>query len=109
MEGNASIPIPYTLQSSRYDSEDILFCVDVGKESLVEMKNTGPNGRPINRLDSISQAILLFANAKLTMNPDHRFAFAVLGKSAVWHKAAYNRRKGVQLFPVPGACESFVD
>ena len=74
----------YTLLPSRYSSEDILFCIDVDTESLVEMKVTGPNGRPITRLDSIKQAILLFINAKLSINPDHRFAFATLAKSASW-------------------------
>ncbi|GMH11840.1 hypothetical protein Nepgr_013681 [Nepenthes gracilis] len=90
VEGNASIAIPYTIQPSRYDGEDILFCIDVGKESLVGMKSTGPNGRPMTRLDSISQAILLFVNAKLTINPDHRFAFAVLGKSASWLRKEFS-------------------
>uniref|UniRef100_A0A803LBE1 BRISC and BRCA1-A complex member 1 n=1 Tax=Chenopodium quinoa TaxID=63459 RepID=A0A803LBE1_CHEQI len=51
---------------------------------MVEMKNTGPNGRPITRLDSIKQSILLFIHAKLTINPNHRFAFASLAKSASW-------------------------
>ncbi|GAB2275747.1 hypothetical protein Dimus_010497 [Dionaea muscipula] len=84
MEGNPSAPIPYSLPPSRYDSEDILFCVDVGKESFVEMKNPGPNGRPITRLDSILKSISIFANTKLSINPDHRFAFAVLGQSVSW-------------------------
>ncbi|XP_047341897.1 uncharacterized protein LOC124945497 [Impatiens glandulifera] len=74
----------YTLEPSEYASEDILFCIDVDPESLSEMRGTGPNGRPITRLDSIKQAILLFINAKLTINPDHRFAFIALGKSAFW-------------------------
>ncbi|XP_057516415.1 uncharacterized protein LOC130797716 [Amaranthus tricolor] len=74
----------YTLQSTKYNNEDILFCVDVDNECLTEMKNTGPNGRPITRLDSIQQSILLFIHTKLTINPDHRFAFALLSKSAAW-------------------------
>ncbi|XP_075097083.1 uncharacterized protein LOC107779842 isoform X1 [Nicotiana tabacum] len=74
----------YTLQPSQLASEDILFCVDVDSESVVEMKVTVAGGRPYSRLDSFKQAILLFINAKLTINPDHRFAFAGLGKSAFW-------------------------
>ena len=80
----------YTLLPSRYSSEDILFCIDVDTESLVEMKVTGPNGRPITRLDSIKQAILLFINAKLSINPDHRFAFATLTKSASWLRKEFS-------------------
>uniref|UniRef100_A0A7C9DH49 BRISC and BRCA1-A complex member 1 n=1 Tax=Opuntia streptacantha TaxID=393608 RepID=A0A7C9DH49_OPUST len=82
--GSAAAGPSYTLHPAKYSCEDILFCVDVDNESMVEMKNTGPNGRPITRLDSIKQSILLFINAKLTMNPDHRFAFAALGKTASW-------------------------
>lgn len=74
----------YTLKPTRINNEDIIFCVDVDSESLVEMKTTGPSGRPFTRLDSIKQAILLFINAKLSINPDHRFAFATLAKTAAW-------------------------
>lgn len=87
VEGQGSGPPAasgYTLQPTRLASEDILFCVDVDNESLVEMKVAAAGGRPYTRLDSIKQAILLFVNAKLTINPDHRFAFAALGKSASW-------------------------
>ncbi|XP_052210831.1 uncharacterized protein LOC127813740 [Diospyros lotus] len=87
MEGTqrqSAAQVRYTLPPSRYSSEDILFCIDSDTESLVEMKVTGPNGRPITRLDSIKQAIRLFINAKLSINPDHRFAFASLSKSASW-------------------------
>jgi hypothetical protein len=54
------------------------------------MKGTALNGRPITRIDSIKQAILLFINAKLTINPDHRFAFATLGKSASWLRKEFS-------------------
>lgn len=75
----------YSLQPSRINNEDILLCVDVDPQSLVEMKGaTGPNGRPLTRLDAIKQAIILFVNAKLTINPDHRFAFATLSNSVSW-------------------------
>ncbi|KAI8530984.1 hypothetical protein RHMOL_Rhmol11G0102500 [Rhododendron molle] len=89
--GQSSAPqARYTLQPSRYSSEDILFCIDVDPESLAEMKGTAPSGRPITRLDSIKQAILLFINAKLTINPDHRFAFATLAKSASWLRKEFS-------------------
>lgn len=84
VEGESSAASNYTLRPSRIINEDILFCIDVDPESLVEMKVSGPNGRPFTRLDSIKQAILLFINAKLTINPDHRFAFATLAKSPSW-------------------------
>ncbi|XXG57170.1 hypothetical protein AAC387_Pa03g4395 [Persea americana] len=74
----------YSLQPARFCNEDILICVDVDLESQVEMKVSGPKGRPITRLDSIKQAILLFVNAKLAINPDHRFAFSVLAQSPSW-------------------------
>ncbi|KAK9683857.1 hypothetical protein RND81_10G169600 [Saponaria officinalis] len=80
----------YTLKPTKYNNEDILFCVDVDNECLVEMKNSGQNGRPITRLDSIKQSILLFIHAKLTINPDHRFAFALLGKSASWVRKEFS-------------------
>lgn len=83
-EGEGSDPPRYALDLTRLCGEDILFCVDVDAESLVEMKATGSNGRPLTRLDSIKQAILLFVHSKLSINPDHRFAFATLSKSASW-------------------------
>lgn len=73
-----------TLTAARFSSEDILFCIDLGPETMVEMKVNGPNGRPYTRLDSIKQAILLFVHAKLSINPDHRFAFSALSKSTYW-------------------------
>ncbi|KAG8375648.1 hypothetical protein BUALT_Bualt10G0122100 [Buddleja alternifolia] len=80
----------YTLPAARISSEDILFCIDVGPESMVEMKFNGPNGRPFTRLDSIKQAIMLFVHAKLTTNPDHRFAFAALSKSTYWLRKEFS-------------------
>ncbi|KAL4380003.1 hypothetical protein GQ457_02G030360 [Hibiscus cannabinus] len=69
----------------RINSENILFCMDVDSESLVEMKTAG-----VNRLDAIKQAILLFVNSKLSINPDHRFAFATLSKFTYWHIKEFN-------------------
>jgi hypothetical protein len=88
--GGGAIDGRYKLQASRISSEDILFCIDSDSESLVEMKATGPNGRPLIRLDAIKQSILLFINAKLTINPDHRFAFATLSRSAAWLKKEFS-------------------
>lgn len=65
-------------------SEDILICVDVDAESTVEMKTTETNGRPLNRLECVKQAITRFIHDKLATNPNHRFAFATLSKSAAW-------------------------
>ncbi|KAK8627628.1 hypothetical protein V6N13_135235 [Hibiscus sabdariffa] len=59
--------------------------MDVDSESLVEMKTTR-----VNRLDAIKQAILLFVNSKLSINPDHRFSFATLSKFAYWHIKEFN-------------------
>ncbi|KAL6276686.1 hypothetical protein ACE6H2_020287 [Prunus campanulata] len=85
VQGDGSGAGRYTLRPTRLSNEDILFCIDVGPESMVELKVAmSPNGRPSTRLDSIKQAILVFINAKLTINPENRFAFASLGKSAYW-------------------------
>lgn len=65
-------------------SEDILICVDVDAESTVEMKTTGTNGKPLNRLECVKLAITRFIHDKLARNSDHRFAFATLSKSAAW-------------------------
>ncbi|XP_026661407.1 uncharacterized protein LOC103709554 [Phoenix dactylifera] len=89
MEGGQSAGV-YSLPPSRFYGEDILFCVDVDAESRTEMKLSGPKGRPITRLDSIKQALLLFVNAKLSINPDHRFAFAVLGQSVSWLRKEFS-------------------
>ncbi|KAL9252309.1 BRISC and BRCA1-A complex member 1-like protein [Drosera capensis] len=93
-EGNPSTPLPqaYALLPSRYSSEDILFCIDVGAESFLEMKNTGPNGRPVTRLDSILKSIGLFVNAKLSINGDHRFGFVVIGKSVSWVQKVFSSK-----------------
>ncbi|KAM2714354.1 hypothetical protein EV2_044114 [Malus domestica] len=91
VEGGGSGAGRYTLRPERLSNEDILFCIDVDPESMVEMKAAmGPNGRPLTRLDSIKQAILLFINAKLTINPEHRFAFATLGKAASWLRREFS-------------------
>ncbi|XP_061374972.1 uncharacterized protein LOC133317154 [Gastrolobium bilobum] len=80
----------YTLKPSRISNEDILFCIDVDPESLIEMKIVGQNGRPLTRLDAIKQAIALFINAKLTINPEHRFAFAALTNSVSWLRKEFS-------------------
>ncbi|KAI3782665.1 hypothetical protein L2E82_12718 [Cichorium intybus] len=84
-EGQSSIAAArYTLPPSRLSCEDILFCIDVDPKSLAEMKNASVSGRPFTRLESIKQAILLFINAKLAINPDHRFTYCALGKTPFW-------------------------
>ncbi|KAG7545288.1 hypothetical protein ISN44_As12g007760 [Arabidopsis suecica] len=70
-------------------SEDILICVDVDAESTVEMKTTGTNGKPLNRLECVKLAITRFIHDKLARNSDHRFAFATLSKSAAWPKKEF--------------------
>ncbi|KAF9613380.1 hypothetical protein IFM89_007458 [Coptis chinensis] len=89
---NSTTSSSYTLQPIRFFNEDILFCIDVDFESQTEMKVSGPNGRPFTRLESIKQAILLFINAKLAINPDHRFAFACLGQSASLHRKEFSNK-----------------
>lgn len=84
IEGESSGAGRFTLPPMRISNEDIIFCVDVDAESLVEMKSTGFNGKPITRLDAMKQAILLFVNSKLSINPDHRFALVTLAKTASW-------------------------
>ncbi|KAL5065917.1 hypothetical protein RYX36_027654 [Vicia faba] len=58
----------YNLEPLPISNEDILFCIDIDPQS-------------ITRFDAIKQSILLFVNAKLTINPQHRFAFATLSNS----------------------------
>ncbi|XP_004501475.1 uncharacterized protein [Cicer arietinum] len=87
-EGNSS---RYSLQPLRINNEDILLCIDIDPQSMVEMKAaTAPNGRPFTRLDAIKQAIILFVNAKLTINPQHRFAFATLSNSVSWLRKEFS-------------------
>ncbi|GJZ06951.1 BRISC and BRCA1-A complex member [Tanacetum coccineum] len=74
----------YILPPSKLSPEDILFCIDVDPECLIEMKNTSVTGRPFTRLECIKQGILLFLHAKLAVNQDHRFAYCALGKSPFW-------------------------
>lgn len=105
----AAAPPPspeFSLPPSRLPLEDILFCVDVDAEARSEMKvaaasaspaSSGSTGSPgpgvlmdpaapprparpaVRRMDAVKQALMLFLHSKLTMCPDHRFAFASLG------------------------------
>ncbi|KAF7023012.1 hypothetical protein CFC21_035625 [Triticum aestivum] len=95
----------FLLPPSRLPLEDILFCVDVDAEARSEMKvaaasaspaSSGSTGSPgpgalmdpaapprparpaVRRMDAVKQALMLFLHSKLTMCPDHRFAFASL-------------------------------
>nr|GEU81052.1 BRISC and BRCA1-A complex member [Tanacetum cinerariifolium] len=80
----------YILPPSKLSPEDILFCIDVDPECLIEMKNTSVTGRPFTRLECIKQGILLFLHAKLAVNQDHRFAYCALGKSPFWLKKEFS-------------------
>ncbi|KAL3746840.1 hypothetical protein ACJRO7_015738 [Eucalyptus globulus] len=115
VEGDAAAAAAprYVLNPARISSEDILFCVDVDAESLVEMKATGPGGRPFARLDAIKQSLLLFVHSKLAINPDHRFAFATLSKSASWlHKEfssdVESAAAAIRSLSATSACDSHI-
>ena len=97
----------YALPPGRLPAEDILFCVDVDLEVSAEMKSAAsapssgsastaspppqqqpqPGARP-GQMGADRQALLLFVHSKLTMCPDHRFAFASIGEtvSMVWRR-----------------------
>lgn len=79
-----AVQVPYNLRKLRHSFEDIIFCIDIDRQMEAEMKVAGAKGQPLTRIDSIKQAILLFVHSKLTINPQHRFAFATLGHSATW-------------------------
>ncbi|RZC68425.1 hypothetical protein C5167_031661 [Papaver somniferum] len=101
-EGSSTHHSPYSLPPIRFYNEDILLCIDIGLESQVEMKVSGPKGRPITRLESIKQAILLFVHSKLTINPDHRFAFASLAQVASWHQKEFSNEVGSAIAALRG-------
>ncbi|XP_031487272.1 uncharacterized protein LOC116255547 [Nymphaea colorata] len=101
MEGGSGGPVgertgsssgaTYALRHNRpCNHEDIIFCIDIDRQSQADMKVTGAKGRPITRLDAIKQAILLFLHAKLRMNPNHRFAFSALSHSASWIRREFS-------------------
>ena len=82
----------YEMRGMGHTPEDILFCVDADVEVNVEMKvgggkvvaGGGGGGGGMSRLDAIKQAILLFVHSKLTVHPQHKFAFATLHNTASW-------------------------
>ncbi|XP_062228052.1 uncharacterized protein LOC133926244 [Phragmites australis] len=108
----------YSLPPARLPPEDILFCVDVDLEARAEMKSSptassgststassapqpaGAGGaragpRPaVRRMDAVKQALLLFVHGKLTMCPDHRFAFASLGETVSMVKKDFSSDAG---------------
>ncbi|KAG9154105.1 hypothetical protein Leryth_000579 [Lithospermum erythrorhizon] len=101
MESSMSHHHPTTMNPltppTKLAGEDILLCVDVGPESAAEMKVAASGGGgglaggvPYPRLEGIKQAILLFVNAKLSINPDHRFAYAALANTAGWIKKEFS-------------------
>ncbi|RLN12593.1 hypothetical protein C2845_PM09G02950 [Panicum miliaceum] len=104
----------YSLPPARLPAEDILFCVDVDLEASAEMKSAapapspgsastasppppqpGPGPRPaVRRMDAVRQALLLFVHSKLTMCPDHRFAFASIGETVSMVKKDFSSDVG---------------
>ncbi|BAF18735.1 uncharacterized protein [Oryza sativa Japonica Group] len=109
----------FTLQPSRLPPEDMLFCVDVDLETRSEMRiapgpaaaaaaSPGAAGAssgaaaasrqaarpPVKRMDAVKQALLLFVHSKLTMCPDHRFAFASLGDTVSLVKKDFSSDAG---------------
>uniref|UniRef100_A0A0D9WLZ0 New component of the BRCA1-A complex n=1 Tax=Leersia perrieri TaxID=77586 RepID=A0A0D9WLZ0_9ORYZ len=49
---------------------------------------------PVKRMDAVKQALLLFVHSKLTMCPDHRFAFASLGETVSLVKKDFSSHAG---------------
>lgn len=49
---------------------------------------------PVKRMDAVKQALLLFVHSKLTMCPDHRFAFASLGDTVSLVKKDFSSDAG---------------
>ncbi|CAM8916557.1 unnamed protein product [Rhodiola kirilowii] len=91
VEGASAPPARFTLNPIQTLKEDILFCIDVDAESQLEMKvSTGVTSRPLTRLDAVKQAILMFVNAKITIDPNHRFAFCAMGKSVSWVRKEFS-------------------
>ncbi|RCV20654.1 hypothetical protein SEVIR_4G072200v4 [Setaria viridis] len=107
----------YSLPPVRLPAEDILFCVDVDLEASAEMKSAAasapspgststasPQPQPpagaggarpaVRRMDAVRQALLLFVHSKLTMCPDHRFAFASLGETVSMVKKDFSSDVG---------------
>jgi hypothetical protein len=74
----------YSLQPLQIKNEDILFCIDIDPQSMLQMKKTRTTTTTLTRLEAIKQAILLFVNSKLIINPNHRFAFVTLSDSVSW-------------------------
>ncbi|CAN6165094.1 unnamed protein product, partial [Urochloa humidicola] len=117
----AAAPAPprYSLPPVRLPAEDILFCVDVDLEASAEMKSAasapssgsassasspqpqppagagaGASRPPVRRMDAVRQSLLLFVHSKLTMCPDHRFAFASLGETVSMVKKDFSSDVG---------------
>jgi len=89
-EDRATMTGAVATRDSVEPSEDILICVDVDAESTVEMKTTGTNGKPLNKLECLKLAITRFIHDKLSRNSDHRFAFATLSQSAAWVRLTFS-------------------
>ncbi|KAL2643447.1 hypothetical protein R1flu_011034 [Riccia fluitans] len=87
----------YEWKAGTYVPENIIFCVDVDRETEMEMKSgggkqqqgTAPAAPTFSRMDAVKQALLLFVHSKLTMNPHHQFAFITLDRAASWFQREY--------------------
>ncbi|KAK2388441.1 BRISC/BRCA1-A complex protein [Trifolium repens] len=77
----------YSLQPLQIYNEDILFCIDIDPQSMLQMKTRTTT---LTRLEAIKQAILLFVNSKLISNPNHRFAFITLSDSVSWLRKEFS-------------------
>ncbi|GLJ23521.1 hypothetical protein SUGI_0445590 [Cryptomeria japonica] len=84
----------YNLLRLQHSFEDIILCIDTDRQMETELKSVGAKGQGLSRMDSVKQAILLFVHAKLTINPNHRFAFATLGHSATWRQREFTNDVG---------------
>ncbi|KAK2442534.1 BRISC/BRCA1-A complex protein [Trifolium repens] len=80
----------YSLQPLQIKNEDILFCIDIDPQSMLQMKKTRTTTTTLTRLEAIKQAILLFVNSKLIINPNHRFAFVTLSDSVSWLRKEFS-------------------
>ncbi|KAJ6958726.1 hypothetical protein NC653_040386 [Populus alba x Populus x berolinensis] len=59
-------------------------------KSNKQRRHFDPVANPSLDWTSIKQAILVFINAKLSINPDHRFAFSTLAKTASWLRKEFS-------------------
>eukprot|EP00268_Persea_americana_P064784 TRINITY_DN8566_c0_g1_i1.p1 TRINITY_DN8566_c0_g1~~TRINITY_DN8566_c0_g1_i1.p1 ORF type:complete len:101 (+),score=2.60 TRINITY_DN8566_c0_g1_i1:85-387(+) len=73
----------YCLQPSFFAHEDILICVDTDPilDRLADLATLGYG--VIWNIDCTQMALFFFVQAKLSINPDHRFSFCTLSQSSI--------------------------